>query len=114
MSLLVIGHSAASLITLILGVFAWRLTSSRSVVFNTLLSSAGLLFAGHFVETQQNIQLSYVIPFLVFALFAGRAIGFGWRSRAEQELRIPAALLGAVSVLCLTLASVTFVIEGRI
>jgi peptidoglycan/LPS O-acetylase OafA/YrhL len=113
MQFLAISHSAVSLATLVMGLFAWRLTSSRSVVFNTVLGSAGLLLAAYLVQSHQSMELSYIIPFLVFALFGGRAIGLGWRSRKEQDLRSAATLLGAVSIICLTLASVTFMIEGR-
>ena len=92
----------ASLVVLALGLQAWRLTSSRSVIFNTLLCSAGLLFAGYFAASKQNVQLSYVIPFLVAMAFSGRAWAFWWRSRQEVDLKWPARLMFIVSAVALS------------
>ncbi len=111
MRYLAITSSFASLFTLFVGLYAWRLTNSRSVAFNTLLSAAGLLLAAGLAESQRQPELSCAIPFMVFALFAGRAIGFGYRSRKETELRLPAMLLGAVSIVALMQAALAFAAE---
>ena len=100
--------TAASLAVLILGFQAWRLTTSRSVIFNTLLCSTGLLFAGCFAASGQNLQLSYVIPFLAAMAFGGRAAALGWRSRRETELKSPAALMFVVALVALTAALPAF------
>lgn len=109
MHILAISHSVISLLTLLAGLAAWRLTSSRSVLFLSFFGSACLLFSAHFVQTGQEVQLTYFIPFMVFALFAGRAIGLGYRSRKEEILRSPALFLGAAALLSLGTAVVTFV-----
>ena len=108
MHTLAIAHSVFSFLTLVLGLAAWLNTSSRSVAFNTLLGSSGLLFSAYLLQTGTDPQLAYIIPFLVFAIFGGRAIGLALRSRAETALRVPSALLGAVSVLALIASGAAF------
>lgn len=101
---------AVSLGTLALGVEAWRLTSSRSVIFNTLLGSAGLLFASYFFATGQNLPLSYVLPFFVAMIFAGRAGGLWWRGREkEHELQRPAVIMFVIAALALGAASAAYI-----
>lgn len=110
MPLITILLIAVSLGTLGLGLQAWRLTSSRSVIFNTLLCSTGLLFAGYSAATPQNLQLSYIIPFLVAMAFGGRAGGLWWRGRTqESELRQPAVIMFGIALLSLVAASAAFV-----
>lgn len=101
MHALAIAHAIISLLTLLAGLAAWRLTSSRSVMFLAFFGSACLLFSAHFVLTGQQTQLTYFIPFMVFALFAGRAIGLGYRSRTEALLRLPSLFLGGAALLAL-------------
>jgi len=109
MHILAIAHTVLSLLTLLLGLAAWRLTSSRSVLFLSFFGSACLLFSAHFVQTGQEVQLTYFIPFMVFALFAGRALGLGYRSRKEEILRRPSLLLGIAALLALGASVATFV-----
>jgi len=109
MHALPIVHSIASLLTLIIGLFAWRLTSSRSVIFLAFFGSAALLFSASLVQSGKEAELTFIIPFLVFALFSGRAIGFGVRSREEIELRMPGILLASISLVALGVAVATFI-----
>jgi Na+-transporting NADH:ubiquinone oxidoreductase subunit NqrB len=95
---LAIAYSVISLLTLLFGLAAWWLTSSRSVAFLAFFGSACLLFAAHYVQTGTDIQLTYFVPFIVFALFGGRAIGLAYRSLAEKPLRLPSLLLGGITV----------------
>lgn len=100
-----------SFAVLVLGLIAWRLTSSRSVMFNTLLSSTGLLFAGYFAAAATNVQLSYIIPFLIGMAFGGRGAALWWRGRrGEKELALPATILIAVGVLALGAAVTVFAV----
>lgn len=102
--------AAVSLATLGLGLRAWVLTSSRSVIFNTMLCSAGLLFAGYFSATKENVQLSYIIPFFVAMAFTGRAGALWWRARRlEADLLKPALILFGIAFLALGAASAAFV-----
>ena len=109
MHALAIAHSLISLLILLAGLAAWRFTSSRSVMFLSFFGSVCLLFSARFVQTGQQVQLTYFIPFMVFALFAGRAIGLGYRSRTEAELRTPSLLLGGASLLALGASVAAFV-----
>jgi hypothetical protein len=87
-----------SLATLALGFQIWRLTSSRSIILNTVVASAGLLFAALKCSTPGRAGGgAYLIPFLLAMLFAGRGIGTYWLSRKETALRLPAALMFAAS-----------------
>jgi hypothetical protein len=92
---------ADSLAVLALGVYAWRLTSSRGVMLNTMLGTLGLLMAAAQAGHPAASASMVMIPFLVTMLFGGRAIGTWWRSRREKELRLPAQLMGAVAALAL-------------
>jgi hypothetical protein len=109
MSPIIIILSAVSLAILVLGLVAWRLTSSRSVIFNTLLCSAGMLFAAYFAATKQNLQLTYIIPFFVAMAFAGRGGALWWRARrGETELQTPASILFGIALLALTATIAAF------
>lgn len=83
--------------TLALGFQIWRLTSSRSIILNTVVATAGLLFAAFKCSTPGRGGIAYVIPFLVAMLFAGRGIGTYWRSRKDAALRLPSTLMLAVA-----------------
>ena len=109
MQTLPIVHIAISLLILLSGLAAWRLTSSRSVMFLSFFGSVCLLFSAHFLQAGQEVQLTFFIPFMVFALFAGRAIGLGYRSRKEEVLRYPSILLGSAALLALGAAVAAFV-----
>lgn len=98
---LAIAYSVISLLILIAGLAAWRCTSSRSVAFLAFFGSASLLFSAHFVQIGTQGELKCVIPFMVFALFGGRALGLGYRSLKDKPLRLPSALLGSASLLSL-------------
>lgn len=94
----------SSFVVLVLSFLSWRLISSRSVVFNGVLGSAGILFAAYFAATRSphNLPLSYLIPFVVAMAFEGRAIGLLMRIKREPELKLPALYLvgaGAVSLI---------------
>jgi hypothetical protein len=86
-----------SLVTLALGFQIWRLTSNGPIILNTVVASAGLLFAAFKCSTPGRDGGAYLIPFLLALLFAGRGIGTYWRSRKETALRLPAALMFAAS-----------------
>ena len=86
-----------SLGTLALGFQTWRLTSSSSIILNTVVASAALLFAAYLCSTPGRGGVAYVIPFLVAMLFAGRGIGTFWRSRKETALRLPSTLMLAAA-----------------
>jgi hypothetical protein len=86
-----------SLATLGLGFQAWRLTSSRSIFLNTIVGSAGLLFAAYLCSIPNRGDAAYIIPFFVAMLFAGGGVGARWRSRKESILRLPSTLLLAVA-----------------
>ena len=100
--------ACVSLTTLLLGFYAWRLTSSKSIIFNTALSSPCLLLAAYFAQKHEQAGLTYTIPFLVFALFGGRAIGLGLRVKKEPELYYPTAILGTIAAFALGAAVVVF------
>ena len=98
------GQSSASIVlvvvslsTLALGFQTWRLTTSRSIIMNTFVASAGLLFAAYICSTPGMGGVAYVIPFLVAMLFAGHGIGTFWRSRKETALRLPSTLMLAAA-----------------
>jgi hypothetical protein len=103
---------AASLAVLAFAFLAWRLTSSRPIIFNGLIGSVAILFAAHFSSAHdaRNLHLSYVIPLVVSMAFDGRAIGLLIRSKNEPELKTPAFLLfaaGAVAMIGFVAAFVT-------
>lgn len=86
-----------SLGTLGLGFQTWQLTSSRSIILNTVVATVSLLFAAYVCSTPGRGGIAYVIPFLVAMLFAGRGIGTFWRSRKESALRLPSTLMLTVA-----------------
>jgi hypothetical protein len=94
--------SAISLGTLVLGLLAWRLTSSKPLILNVVFTSAAFLIAAYGIATQQPGPLTVIMPFLVTMLLAGRALGIYWRTfyRGESDLRAPAHLLGGAVAIC--------------
>jgi hypothetical protein len=90
-----------SLATLALGFQIWWLTSSRAIILNTVVATAGLLFAAFKCSTPGRGGIAYVIPFLVAMLFAGRGVGTYWRSRKETALRLPSTLMSATAAFAL-------------
>jgi hypothetical protein len=86
-----------SLGTLLLGFETWRLTSNRSLILNTFVGSLGLIIAAYLTAMPGNGLPGYVFSFIVSMLFAGRGIGTLWRSRREQDLRLPSTLMLAIA-----------------
>jgi hypothetical protein len=95
--------SFVSLAILLLGLYAWRLTSSRPLIINMLFGSAGFLIAAYGFASGQRSQMCLVIPFFITMLIAGRALGVYWRTyfRGEKELRLPSHLVGAAAAVCM-------------
>jgi peptidoglycan/LPS O-acetylase OafA/YrhL len=90
-----------SLAILALGVYIWRLTSSRGVMLITMLGTLGMLMAAAQAQHPPVSASTVIIPFFVTMLFGGRAMGIWWRSREEKEMRRPARLMSAVAALAL-------------
>ena len=95
--------SGISLGTLILGLFAWRLTSSKPLIVNILFASAAFLITAYGIAIKHPGQLTFVMPLLAAMLLAGRAMGTYWRTfiRKERELSVPAHLLGSAAAICI-------------
>ena len=99
--------SCISFASLALGFYAWKLTSSRSIIFNTLVGSFGLLLAAYLIAqkipvTEPKHNATFIIPFFVTMLFLGRGGGLWWRARKkEPELGLVAVLLLVMGVLAL-------------
>src|SRR5437879_520842 len=96
-----------SFLALALGFYAWKLTSSRSIIFNTLLGSFGLLLAAYLIAqkipaTEPKHNATFIIPFFVTMLFLGRGGGLWWRSRKKDpQLRLVAVLQLLAGILSL-------------
>ncbi len=107
---------AASFLVLVLGSWTYIVTSTRTLVMNTLFGSACMLFAAYeqevkiHAQTQAQINAhepwTYILPFLVTMLLIGRVIGLVARSRREAEwipasrIMIAAALVGVAATAC--------------
>ena len=63
----------------------------------TFSGSIGTLFSAYLLAIGSKTEATFIIPFLVGMLFAGRAIGTAWRSRRERELRLPSTLMLAAA-----------------
>lgn len=98
MNLASIFLAAASFGALLLGLFCWKLTSSRPTVLNLLLSSAFLLMGAYSAASRRQVEFSYILPFFAAMLCGGRAIGFLLRSKKEQPLLLPGVLIFAVAI----------------
>jgi len=103
--------SLISFATLLLGIYAWQLTSSRPLIVNMLFASAAFLIAAYAIVIKQPGELRFVIPFLASMLIAGRAVGTYWRVfvKGETALRVPSHLVGAAALLSIAGAVVAFV-----
>ena len=102
--------SCISLGTLLLGLLAWRLTSSKPLILNMVFASFAFLIAAYAIAIKQPGQLTVVIPFFGSMLVAGRAGATYWRTffRGEQELRAPSHLLGMAAAICIVGTAVAF------
>ncbi|HEX4084116.1 MAG TPA: hypothetical protein VHY22_04335 [Chthoniobacteraceae bacterium] len=90
----------ASLSSLVLGMLAWRRTSSRPLFASTLFGTFGLLAAAaDALPHHHHMQMAFTIALLVAMLFAGRGGAFLWRSRKEPDLGAPAFMLSGVAML---------------
>lgn len=110
MSASVIFLLSVSLATLVIGLFAWRLTSSKPLILNMLFASVGFLLAAYGVASSQPGELPFVVPFLATMLVGGRALGTYWRAfaKGERELRAPSHLLGVASLMGIAGSAVAF------
>ncbi|MEO6788752.1 MAG: hypothetical protein ABI318_21735 [Chthoniobacteraceae bacterium] len=108
-----------SFVVLALGFYAWKLTSSRSIIFNALLGSFGLLLAAYLIASKIPVNepkhnATFIIPFFVTMLFLGRGGGLWWRSRKkERELRLVAVLLLLSGVLALVGTIAAFMVPVK-
>ena len=102
--------SAISFATLLLGLCAWRLTSSKPLILNAAFASAAFLISAYGIASKQPGQLIFVMQFLVTMLLAGRAMGIYWRGffKGERELRAPGHLIGSAVAICLLGTYVAF------
>ena len=102
--------SFISLGTLLLGLFAWRLTSSKPLILNVLFASAAFLITAYGVAIRHPGPLTFVMPFLVTMLLAGRALGIYWRTffKGEHDLSVPAHLMGSAAAICVVGTYVAF------
>ena len=98
----------SSLIVLVLGIYAWRATSSKPTMLNLLVSSAFLLIAAYYVAHNRPSDMNWIPSFLATMLCAGRALGFLMRSRKEPELIRPAILVSAATVVAAVGAAAAF------
>jgi len=103
--------SLASLTTLILGLYAWRLTSSKPLIINMLFGSAGLLIAAYGFVAGNSSQMTVVIPFFITMLLTGRAVAISWRAyaRGEKELLVPSSLVSGAAMACLAGTIIAYV-----
>jgi len=97
-----------SLAVLLMGGYLWRLTSSRSALLNTIFGSVCMLLAAGHVTSHHRLEWAIILPFFTTMLFGGRFLGIWWRSRKENELRLPAQIMTAVAALALTATITTY------
>jgi hypothetical protein len=102
--------SCISFGTLLLGLFAWQLTSSKPLILNILFASAAFLISAYGISIKHPGQLTFVMPFLVTMLIAGRALGIYWRTffKGEHDLSVPAHLMGSATAICVVGTYVAF------
>lgn len=98
-----------SFLVLVLAFLTWRQTSSRAVIFIGLLGSVGILFAAWFLAKHAQLQLTYLIPFVVSMAFEGRGVGLIMRVKKEPELKVPAMYLFASGAVAMVGAVAAFV-----
>jgi hypothetical protein len=116
MNSLVLLLSAVSLATMLLGLFAWRLTSSKPLIVNTLFASAAFLICAYGVSVRQPGPFTVAVPFLVTMLLAGRTLAMYWRGfhKHEQDLLVPGHLMAAATLMGLIGTSASFVSQTPI
>jgi hypothetical protein len=102
MTPLVILLLAMSLGVLLAGTYLWRITGSRSIFLNTMFATTCMMLAAYHVVGQRGLEWAVTLPFFASMLFGGRAIGTGWRSRKEAQLRLPAQLMAGIAFMTLT------------
>lgn len=90
-----------SLALLGLGLYGWRLTSSRGLLMNGVFGSLSLLYAAYEALARHKPEWTFVLPFFATMLFGGRAAGLWWRGRKEAELQLPARVVGTGAALAL-------------
>ena len=90
----------SSLLVLVLGFYAWQLTSSRPMLGTVMFGTFGFMLAAYYAVSHRNTQMVFIISFFITMIFGGRAIAIFTRSlRGERELRLPSTLLiGATAV----------------
>jgi hypothetical protein len=91
-----------SVAVMLLGSYLWRITSSRSILLNTIFGATCMMLAAYHVAFHRQLEWAIILPFFTTMLFGGRAMGTWWRSRKDATLRLPAQLMGAVTALSLT------------
>lgn len=99
-----------SFLILVLGSWAYILSSARTLVMNTLFGSICMLFAAYQQEVKIHAQTraqidahepwTYILPFLVTMLFLGRAIGLAIRSRKEADWIPSSRIIIALTLVC--------------
>ena len=104
----VIVLACVSFCVLALSLYIWKLTSSRSNIFNGIFGSTAILFAACFLAKHQQLPLTYGIPFVISMMFFGRGIGTLMRVRKEPDLRTPGTLMCAVGAIALVGAITAF------
>ncbi len=110
MNTAVIVLSGISFLTLLLGLCAWRLTSSKPLILNAAFASAAFLISAYGIATKQPGPLVFIMPFLVTMLLAGRAMGIYWRGymKGERELLAPGHMIGGAAAIGLLGSCVAF------
>jgi hypothetical protein len=78
------------------------LTSSRAILVNTIFGSLCMLLAAYHCATHIQMEWAVMLPFFATMVFGGRAAGTWWRCRKEADLRLPAQIMTAVTLLSLT------------
>lgn len=92
--------SIASILVLLGGIWAWRLTSSQRLLINVVLSSAFLLIGAYAATRHERPEFTFILPFFATMVLGGRAVGLMWRSRKEEALLAPGLLLTGCTALC--------------
>ena len=97
---------ASSFGILILGGYAWFLTSSRSIVLNTIIGVFCMMFAASHASVREDAEWAVILPFFTTMLFAGRGLGIWLRSEENVALRRPAQVMAIAAGLAL-IATIT-------
>lgn len=108
MTFLVVYLAGAALVTLVLGFQSWRMTSSGKVRLNTLVGTAAMGYAAMLAAHPAGLPKAAGAAFIVAMLFGGYAIGLVLRRTRNPEMQEPALFMGAVSLLALIGALLTY------